>query len=104
MKGTVAQYRFGDCEKELTGLFEIDLYKLLSGETSWDTAMDEVVVLLNHEHSQAKANRVFSKIFKHYKETGEYYPREGYETGLMSFYCSDIEFVSVRESENFSIE
>ncbi|GAA0134897.1 hypothetical protein YSY43_17370 [Paenibacillus sp. YSY-4.3] len=78
VKGTVAQYRFGDCVKELTGLFEVDLYKLSNGETSWDTAMDKVVVLLNHGHSQAKANRAFSKIFKYYKETGEYLSMGGY--------------------------
>lgn len=77
-KESVAQYRFGSCMKELTGLFEIDLNKLISGETSWDTPIDEVVILLNREESQFMANRAFSKIFKHYKETGEYLPKGGY--------------------------
>ncbi|MNN11538.1 hypothetical protein D3C81_1244990 [compost metagenome] len=78
VKDSVAQYKFGDCLKELTGLFEINLEKLLNGDTSEDTLMDKIVILLNREQSQSMANRAFSKIYKHYKETGEYLTRGGY--------------------------
>ncbi|MEO3944275.1 hypothetical protein [Gorillibacterium sp. CAU 1737] len=78
VNGSTARYRFGECCKELTALFEVDLEKLLSGETSWDSPMDKVVVLLNDGDRQSMANRAFSKIFKHYKETGEYLSKGGY--------------------------
>lgn len=78
MNGTAAQYRFGHCLRELSGLLEVDVGKLINGETSWDAPMNEVVILLNTEQSQWMANKVFGKIFKHYKETGEYLARDGY--------------------------
>ncbi|MHA7966784.1 hypothetical protein ACX93W_21975 [Paenibacillus sp. CAU 1782] len=78
MNGTAVQYRFGHCLQELSGLLEVDVEKLISGETSWDTPMNEVVILLNTDHSQWMANKVFGKIVKHYKETGEYLAKGGY--------------------------
>ncbi len=78
LKESAAQYRFGSCLNELTGLFEVDLEKLLNGEISWDPPMENVVILLNNEQSQAMANRAFSKIFKHYKKTGQYLTHGGY--------------------------
>lgn len=56
LKGSAAEYRFGSCLNELTGLFEVDLEKLVSGEIPWDTPMEQVVILLNNKQSQAMAN------------------------------------------------
>ncbi|MNW25775.1 hypothetical protein D3C74_25270 [compost metagenome] len=76
IKGTIAVYKFGDCLKELDGIFEIDLPKLISGEILMQAPIGEVVKLKNDNQSQAKANRVFGKIYKHYLEYHGY-PTEG---------------------------
>lgn len=78
IRGTVAEYRFGNCLKELDGAFEVDLPKLISGETSMNTPMDEVVKLKNDKQSQSMANRVFGKIYKYYLEHHEYLSKGGY--------------------------
>ncbi|WP_227871811.1 hypothetical protein [Paenibacillus bovis] len=82
MNGTKALYMYGDCSENLEGLFELDLEKLISGETLFDTDIREVVRVIRScisdtEH-QHKANRAFSKIYKHYKETKEYLLEGGY--------------------------
>ncbi|MBD0381924.1 hypothetical protein [Paenibacillus sedimenti] len=78
IRETIAKYRFGKCLEELDGMFEIDLPKLISGETSMETPMDEVVKLINDYQSKAMANRVFGKIYKHYLEHHEYLAKGGY--------------------------
>lgn len=75
---TVARYRYGECLRELNGIFEIDLYKFTSGELPEDTVMSDVVVLLNQNQSQASAIRAFTKIYRHFKEHGEYPVKGGY--------------------------
>lgn len=80
--GTKALYMYGDCSENFEGLFELDLEKLLSGETSFNTDMREVVKVIkpciSDTEYQHKANRAFSKIYKHYKETKEYLLEGGY--------------------------
>ncbi|MFF2480710.1 hypothetical protein [Paenibacillus sp. NPDC058071] len=78
IKGTIAEYRFGNCLKELDGIFEIDLPNLISGEISMETPIDEVVRLKNNSQTQSMANRVFGKIYKHYLEHNEYPAKGGY--------------------------
>jgi hypothetical protein len=79
VSGTVAKYRYGSCAQEMNGLLEIDLYKLyISREISGDISISEIVKLLNDKQSQAKANKVFSKIEKYYRKHKEYPKRGGY--------------------------
>lgn len=78
IRGTVAVYKFGNCLKELDGIFEIDLPKLISGEISMQAPIGEVVKLKNDNQSQAKAIKVFGKIYKHYLEHHEYPTKGGY--------------------------
>ncbi|MDD9266185.1 hypothetical protein ACFPES_03970 [Paenibacillus sp. GCM10023248] len=78
IRGDNAEYRFGKCLAELDGIFEINLPKLITGETSKETPMNEVVKLTNGNQSQAMANRVFGKIYKHYLEHQEYLTKGGY--------------------------
>lgn len=47
MDDTKALYLYGDCSENFEGLFELDLEKLLSGETSFNTDMREVVKVIN---------------------------------------------------------
>ena len=79
---TKALYMYGDCSENFEGLFELDLEKLMSGETLFNTDMREVVKVIkpciSDIESQHKANRAFSKIYKHYKETKEYLLEGGY--------------------------
>jgi hypothetical protein len=71
--GTVATYRYGNCSDKLDGLFGIDLYQLLIQKTtSEDTPISQIVKLLNHNQSQSKANKPFSKIVNHYREYQKY--------------------------------
>lgn len=77
-----ATYAYGDCSENLEGRFELNIERLLSGEMSMDTDMREVVkvtksCLSDGEH-QHKANRAFSKIYKHYKITATYLKEGGY--------------------------
>ncbi|MBD0384036.1 hypothetical protein [Paenibacillus sedimenti] len=76
--GTIARYRFGNCLRDLDGVFELDLFKLKSGEISGDTPMNVVVKLINDNQEQAMANRVFSKVYKHFLEHNEYPVKGGY--------------------------
>jgi hypothetical protein len=76
--GNIASYRFGSCLKELDGIIELDLFKLISGETTVDTPMSEVVRLMNDKQNQAMANRVFGKVHKHFLEYNEYPVKGGY--------------------------
>ncbi|CAH1232205.1 hypothetical protein PAECIP111891_06971 [Paenibacillus allorhizoplanae] len=78
IRGTAAEYKFGNCLKEKDGVIEVDIPKLISGETSMDTPMDEVVKLKNDKQSQSMANKVFGKIYKHYLEHHEYVSKGGY--------------------------
>jgi len=79
VNGTLARYRYGSCRRELDGVFEVDVPKLLSGETSKDAPMDEVVRLLPSKlMSQPMANRAFGKIYKYYAANGEYPVKGGY--------------------------
>lgn len=82
MNDTKALYVYGDCSENFEGLFELDLEKLISGETSLDADMREVVKIIkpciSDTEYQHKANRAFSKIYKHYKETKEYLLEGGY--------------------------
>lgn len=78
VNGTLAKYRFGSCLKPLDGELELDLFKLKSGEIPGTTPIDQVVKLMNDKQSQAMANRVFGKIYKHYFETNEYLVKGGY--------------------------
>lgn len=82
MDDTKAIYAYGDCSENFEGLFELDLEKLLSGETPSDTDMREVVKVIKPCISdieyQHKANRAFSKIYKHFKETSTYLLEGGY--------------------------
>ncbi|WCN38809.1 hypothetical protein [Aneurinibacillus uraniidurans] len=77
VNATIARYQYGQCMKELDGTFEVDIPKLISGEISKDTPMDEVVRLLPSKYmNQSMANRAFSKIYKYYLEN-KGYPSEG---------------------------
>ncbi|MBO7748953.1 hypothetical protein I8J29_32800 [Paenibacillus sp. MWE-103] len=76
VRGTIAEYRFGECLKELDGIFEIDLSILLNDFISLDTPISEVVKLKNKKQSQAAANRVFGKIHSYFVEHKEY-PKKG---------------------------
>ncbi|BFH61900.1 hypothetical protein G8C92_20810 [Paenibacillus donghaensis] len=82
MDDTKAIYAYGDCTENFEGLFELDLEKLLSGETPSDTDIREVVKVIKPCISdieyQHKANRAFIKIYKHYKETSTYLLEGGY--------------------------
>ncbi|MCP3746708.1 hypothetical protein [Paenibacillus sp. A3M_27_13] len=78
IRGTVAEYRFGNCLSDLDGIFEIDLPKLIGGEISMEAPISEVVRLKNISQSQAMANRVFGKIYKHFLEHNEYPSKGGY--------------------------
>ncbi len=81
-KGTQAIYNYSDCSENFEGIFELDLGKLISGEISSDTDMRQVVKVIklckSDGSSQHMANRAFSKIYKHYKETGTYLAEGGY--------------------------
>jgi hypothetical protein len=82
MNDTKATYLYGDCSESLEGMFEVDLEKLITGEIPGDTSMRQVVKVikpcLSDGINQHKANRAFSKIFKHYKETKTYLLEGGY--------------------------
>ncbi|WP_156395523.1 MULTISPECIES: hypothetical protein [Paenibacillus] len=82
MNDTKALYVYGDCSENFEGLLELDLEKLISGVTSFDTDMSEVVkvikLFISDTEYQHKANRAFRKIHKHYKETKEYLSEGGY--------------------------
>lgn len=76
--GTSATYKFGPCGHEPDGLVEFDIAKLLNGEIPGDTPVHEAVKVLNAHQSQAMANRVFGKIYRHYAEHGNYPLTGGY--------------------------
>jgi hypothetical protein len=76
--GTLAKYRFGYCLRELDGVIELDLTKLISGETPKDTPINEVVKLINNNQTQQNAYRVFHKIYKYYLEYNDYPLKGGY--------------------------
>lgn len=82
VNGTEAIYIYGDCSENFEGKFRLDVAKLLSVETPMDTAITEVVKVitpcLSEGEMQHKANRAFSKIYKHYRETGTYLVEGGY--------------------------
>ncbi|MEK3682519.1 hypothetical protein [Paenibacillus sp. FSL R10-2736] len=78
IENTIARYRYGDCLRELNGMFETDLYRFTSGELPGDTSMAEVVVLLNNNQSQWSAIKAFTKIYRHFQEHGEYPVKGGY--------------------------
>lgn len=78
MVGTKARYRYGSCLHELDGVMEVDLYRLVNGEISKDTPMEDVVIRLNDNQGQASANRIFGKIYKHFMENHEYPQKGGY--------------------------
>lgn len=67
MNHTKAIYVYGDCSENFEGIFELDLEKLISGETPGDTNMAQVVKVikpcLSDGDYQHKANRAFSKIY-----------------------------------------
>lgn len=77
-----AIYVYGDCSENFEGIFELELEKLFTGEIPGDTSMTQVVKVvrpcLSDGAYQHKANRAFSKIYKHYKETGTYLIEGGY--------------------------
>ncbi|CAI6036077.1 hypothetical protein PAECIP112173_00824 [Paenibacillus sp. JJ-100] len=77
-----AVYAYGDCSENLEGRFELNLGRLMSGEVSMDTDMREVVRVtkpcLSDGGYQHKANRAFSKIYKHYVSTSTYLKEGGY--------------------------
>ncbi|MCQ4088417.1 hypothetical protein [Saccharibacillus sp. JS10] len=79
---TTAVYSYGDCSENLEGTFELDLEKLIASEPSLETDMKEIVKVLKPSLSETKdqhqANKAFSKIYKHYKETKEYLLHGGY--------------------------
>jgi len=78
IENTTARYRYGDCMKELSGSFETDLYRFTSEELPCDTLMSDIVILLNHNQSHWKALKAFTKIYRHFKEHGEYLSKGGY--------------------------
>ncbi len=75
-------YVYGDCSENFEGIFELQLEKLITGEIPGDTCMTEVVRVikpcLSNGQYHHKANRAFSKIYKHYKETRTYLIEGGY--------------------------
>ncbi|TVX93800.1 hypothetical protein [Paenibacillus agilis] len=77
-----AIYVYGDCSENFEGIFELELEKLITGEIPSDTCMTQVVKVikpcLSDGQYQHKANRAFSKIYKHYKETRTYLLEGGY--------------------------
>lgn len=46
MNDNKALYMYGDCSENFEGLFELDLEKLISGETLFNTDMREVVKVI----------------------------------------------------------
>lgn len=76
--GTKARYRFGNCLKPLDGMMEVDLEEFIRKGLPSDTTVDKVMKLLNNQHSEQMAMRVFMKIYKHYLKTNEYPTRGGY--------------------------
>lgn len=46
MNANKALYMYGDCSENFEGLFELDLEKLISGETLFNTDMREVVKVI----------------------------------------------------------
>ncbi|WP_245595987.1 hypothetical protein [Paenibacillus taiwanensis] len=82
MDDNKAIYVYGDCSENFEGMFQLELEKLLSGEIPSNTDMKEVVKVirpcLSDGEYQHKANRAFSKIYKHYKETTTYLLEGGY--------------------------
>ncbi|AFH61675.1 hypothetical protein B2K_13265 [Paenibacillus mucilaginosus K02] len=78
IRGTTAVYRFGPCGQPLDGIFVTDLSACVHGELAEDTPMSEVVRLMNDKQTQAMANRVFSKIYRHFRESHEYPAKGGY--------------------------
>ncbi|GGF63633.1 hypothetical protein GCM10010912_05880 [Paenibacillus albidus] len=78
VKGSVARYRYGSCLRELDQTLEVDIEKLLTGDTPLDTPLDKVVIIPSGQNSEWMAYRVFSKVYKYYKEHGEYPQKGGY--------------------------
>ncbi|MVP00778.1 hypothetical protein [Paenibacillus lutrae] len=79
VSGTLATYQYGECLREMDGLFEVDVYKLITGEIPGDTPMSEVVRLLpSATKSEFMAYRAFRKIRNYYVEHGEYPVQGGY--------------------------
>lgn len=82
LQGSKAIYSYGDCSENYEGVFELDLPKLFAGELSGDALMSEVVRIINpclsESSSQHKANRAFSKIYKHFKDNNEYLSEGGF--------------------------
>ncbi|RXZ78543.1 hypothetical protein EBB07_26455 [Paenibacillaceae bacterium] len=82
VEDTKARYIYGDCSENYEGRFELDLFKLSTNEALSETTMSEAVKLLkpclSEGVSQYKANRAFSKIYKHYIQTGSYLEEGGY--------------------------
>lgn len=82
IKNNKAIYAYGDCSENFEGIFELDLEKLITGEIPGDTCMTKVVKVvrpcLSDRVYQHKANRAFSKIYKHYRETRTYLLEGGY--------------------------
>jgi hypothetical protein len=83
--GTIASYRYGNCGKE-DGLFELDyddIDRMLLGVFDGSsTTMDEIVRVKEPASGEKKnqylALRAFTRILRHYKETGEYLIAGGY--------------------------
>jgi hypothetical protein len=77
-----AVYAYGDCSEHLEGRFELNLERLILGEVSMDTDIKEIVRVtkpcLSDGENQHKANRAFSKIYKHYVNTSTYIKEGGY--------------------------
>lgn len=78
--GALARYRYGHCLRELDLEMEFDVQKLVNGETSMQTPLNEIINFTSANKSEFMAYRVFSKVYKHYISEGRYLKKGGYYT------------------------
>ncbi|MCM3781631.1 hypothetical protein M3231_01480 [Neobacillus mesonae] len=77
-QGTTAEYAFGPCLQQKSGIVVLDIPALIHDKTLMTMPIDQVVQLKNAHQSQAMANRVFGKVYKYYLEHGHYPASGGY--------------------------
>lgn len=75
---SIAIYKYGNCLHELDHVMKFNLDKILSGETLQETPINEIVSLTSEKKSEFMAYRVFFKVYKHYRDNGEYLKKGGH--------------------------
>jgi len=85
LSDSLARYRYGNCGK-MDGIFELDyndIELLLQGSFEGSSiTMDQIVrvkkLASDEREHQFLALKAFTKIWRHYKETGEFLAQGGY--------------------------